>query len=369
MQHSAAHEERRTLGWWNGYLAPILAFAGAATLGLPIFQSHPGVYAFVTSLEGFLLMIAVFATLRHGEVVAHWLGEPYGTIVLTLAVTIIEVSIITSLMLDDTANPELARQTLFSAAMLVCNGLVGVCLVYGALHHREQEISMSGTNAYLTVLMALSVLTLLLPNYTGEAGASFTPPQLTFVAVVALALYGAFLFMQTIRHPGYFRDALHHDVQIARPSHRAGAWHLVWLLVSVVSVVTVSERFAHGLEDGLRVIHTPDAILGLVIALLVLLPEALTALQAARANALQKSMNIALGSALATIGLTIPSVAVISLYTGKELILGLGARDSVLLILTLAIATVSFGTGRTNVLTGFVHLVIFFIYLFFQLFP
>ena len=369
MQHSAAHEERRTLGWWNGYLAPILAFAGAATLGLPIFQSHPGVYAFVTSLEGFLLMIAVFATLRHGEVVAHWLGEPYGTIVLTLAVTIIEVSIITSLMLDDTANPELARQTLFSAAMLVCNGLVGVCLVYGALHHREQEISMSGTSAYLTVLMALSVLTLLLPNYTGEAGASFTPPQLTFVAVVALALYGAFLFMQTIRHPGYFRDALHHDVQIARPSHRAGAWHLVWLLVSVVSVVTVSERFAHGLEDGLRVIHTPDAILGLVIALLVLLPEALTALQAARANALQKSMNIALGSALATIGLTIPSVAVISLYTGKELILGLGARDSVLLILTLAIATVSFGTGRTNVLTGFVHLVVFFIYLFFQLFP
>lgn len=369
MQEAAGHEEHRTLGWWNSYLAPILAFAGAATLGHEIFQTPPLLYAGVTSFEGFLLMIAVFATLRHGEVVAHWLGEPYGTIVLTMAVTVIEVSIITSLMLDDTANPELARQTLFSAAMLICNGLVGFCLVYGAIYHREQEISMSGTSAYLTVLMSLSVLTLLLPNYTGEPGASYTEPQLIFVALVALALYGAFLFMQTIRHPGYFRDSIHHDVQIVRPTPRIGAWHLLWLLVSVGSVVTVAERFAHGLEDGLRIIHTPDAVLGLVIALLVLLPEALTALKAARANALQKSMNIALGSALATIGLTIPSVAVISLITGKELILGLGERDTVLLILTLGVAMISFGTGRTNVLTGFVHLVIFFIYLFFQIFP
>ena len=369
MDHAGTQASQKTVGWWNSYLAPVLAFVGAATLGLSMFQSPPALYAVVTGLEGFLLMIAVFATLRHGEIVAHWLGEPYGTIVLTMAVTVIEVSIIASLMLDDSANPELARQTLFSAAMLVCNGLVGTCLVYGAVYHREQEISMTGSSAYLTVLMALSVLTLLMPNYTGDPGASFTQPQLTFVAVVALALYGAFLFMQTVRHPGYFRDALHHDVQVARPKMRIGLWHLLWLLISVASVVTVSERFAHGLEDGLRIIRTPDAILGVVIALLVLLPEAMTALQAARANALQKSMNIALGSALATIGLTIPSVAMISLYTGKELILGLGQRDSMLLILTLAISVVSFGTGRTNVLTGFVHLVIFFIYLFFQIFP
>lgn len=353
----------------NAYLAPVLAFAGFLMFGLQFFQNSIGLYAAVTMVEGVLLLMAVFATLRHGEVVAHWLGEPYGTIVLTLAVTVIEVSIIASLMLDSTGNPEVARQTLFSATMLILNGLVGVCLVYGAFYHREQELSLTGTSAYLDVLMALSVLTLILPNYVGEPGASFTPPQLVFAAISSLALYGAFLFIQTVRHPAYFRDNAPYRAPDQKPASRDGFWHLAWLLLSIGSVVAISEQFAHGLEDALHFMHTPDAVLGLVIATLVLLPEALTALSAARANAIQKSLNVALGSALASIGLTIPAIAVVSLITGRELILGLGARDTVLLTLTLGLAVISFGTGRTNLLTGFVHLVIFFVYLFFQIFP
>lgn len=369
MDHPSNRENARSFAAINGYLAPVLAFAGFALLGHPALTASAPLYAGVTALEGLLLMMAVFATLRHGEAVAHWLGEPYGTIILTLAVTLIEVSIIASLMLDDTANPELARQTLFSAIMLICNGLVGICLLYGALHHREQEPSLTGTSAYLNVLIALAVLTLILPNFVGEPGHSFTAPQLVFAAVVSLALYGAFLFIQTVRHPGYFRDAAMTETEQDAPSTRRGVWHLVWLLVAIGSVVAISEKFAHGLEDALRLVRTPDAILGLVIAFLVLLPEALSALAAARANAIQKSLNIALGSALASIGLTIPAIAVISLISGRELILGLGPRDSVLLVLTLALSIVSFGSGRTNMLTGFVHLVIFCVYLFFQIFP
>lgn len=361
--------ERRDFARLNGYVAPILAFLAFALLGNPALTGSTVTYVLVTVIEGLILIFAVFATLRHGEIVAHWLGEPYGTIVLTLAVTVIEVSIITNLMLDDTSNPDLARQTLFSATMLICNGLVGLCLVYGAFYHREQEISLSGTTAYLNVLIALSVLTLILPNYVGEPGASYSDAQLIFAAIVAVALYCAFLFIQTVRHPGYFRDGVQTDHGTVRPNRRMGVWHLLWLLISVGSVVAVSERFAANLEKALAVLGTPDAILGLVIALLVLLPEGLTALMAARANAIQKSLNIALGSALASIGLTIPAIAVVSLVTRHELNLGLGERDTVLLVLTLALSIVSFGSGRTNVLTGFVHLVIFFIYLFFQIFP
>jgi Ca2+:H+ antiporter len=353
----------------NAYVAPVLAYLAFATLGHTAVTSSSVLYSIAVCIEACILMLAVFATLRHGETVAHWLGEPYGTIVLTMAVTIIEVSIIANLMLDDTANPELARQTLFSATMLICNGLVGLCLVYGAMHHREQELSLRGTNAYLNVLIAMSVLTLILPNYVGEPGASFNQKQLAFAALAAVGLYCAFLFIQTVRHPGFFRDGVHLDANEARPERKVGLWHLLWLLISVGSVVAVADRFSSGLEKALRVWGTPDAILGLVIALLVLLPEGLTALIAARANAIQKSLNIALGSALASIGLTIPAIAMVSLLTGRELNLGLGPRDTVLLMLTLTLAIVSFGTGRTNVLTGFVHLVIFAVYIFFQIVP
>jgi Ca2+:H+ antiporter len=353
----------------NAYVAPVLAYLAFATLGHTAVTSSSVLYSIAVCIEACILMLAVFATLRHGETVAHWLGEPYGTIVLTMAVTIIEVSIIANLMLDDTANPELARQTLFSATMLICNGLVGLCLVYGALYHREQELSLRGTNAYLNVLIAMSVLTLILPNYVGEPGASFNAKQLAFAAIAAVGLYCAFLFIQTVRHPGFFRDGIHHEQNESRPPRKIGLWHLVWLFVSVGSVVAVAERFSTGLEKALTAWGTPDAILGLVIALLVLLPEALTALIAARANAIQKSLNIALGSALASIGLTIPAIAMVSLLSGRELNLGLGPRDTVLLMLTLMLAIVSFGTGRTNVLTCFVHLVIFAVYIFFQIVP
>ena len=353
----------------NSYVAPFAAFACFFVFGHAFFKSALPLYALVTAVEALILIMAVFATLHHGEKVAHWLGEPYGTIVLTMAVTMIEVSIISNLMMDGTDNPALARETLFSAVMLVCNGLVGVCLIYGAFHHYEQRNNRTGTTAYLTVLMAISVLTLILPNHVGEPGHTFSTPQLIFVASVSIALYVAFLFVQTVRHPGFFKDEEDPSHEGQKPTRRQGLWHLGWLLFSIVSVVAVAERLASGLETALHALGTPDAILGLMIALLVLLPEAITALRAARANQIQKSLNIALGSALATIGLTIPAVAIISMITGHSLILGLSERDTLMLILTLALCVVSFGSGRTNVLTGFVHVVVFAIYLFFQIIP
>ena len=369
MDSASQAAEPRSWAVANSYVAPFAAFACFLLFGLPFFRSVLPIYAAVTVLEAVVLITAVFATLHHGEKVAHWLGEPYGTIVLTMAVTVIEVSIIANLMMDGTDNPALARETLFSAVMLVCNGLVGVCLIYGAFHHHEQRNNRTGTTAYLTVLMAISVLTLIMPNHVGEPGHTFSHPQLIFVACVAIALYAAFLFVQTVRHPGFFKDEDEHDHEGVRPTTRQGLWHLVWMLFCIGSVVAVAERLSSGLETALHALGTPDAILGLLIALLVLLPEAITALRAARANQIQKSLNIALGSALATIGLTIPSVAIISLLTGHSLVLGLSERDTLMLILTLALCIVSFGSGRTNVLTGFVHVVVFAIYLFFQIMP
>jgi Ca2+:H+ antiporter len=369
MTNATQQATTRSKATINAYVAPVLAFGCFLVFGHAFFHSSVPLYTGITLVEALVLIMAVFATLWHGEKVAHWLGEPYGTIVLTMAVTMIEVSIISNLMLDGTDNPALARETLFSAVMLVCNGLVGLCLVYGAFHHYEQRNNLTGTTAYLTVLMAVSVLTLIMPNHVGTPGHSFSPTQLGFVALVSIALYVAFLFVQTVRHPGFFKDDEDHGHEGEKPTRSQGYWHLLWMLVCVASVVAVADRFSSGLEEALRAIGTPDAILGLLIALLVLLPEGLTALIAARANQIQKSLNIALGSALATIGLTIPAVAMISLYTGHELLLGLSERDTVMLLLTLGLCVLSFGSGRTNVLTGFVHLVLFAIYLFFQIVP
>jgi Ca2+:H+ antiporter len=305
--------------------------------------------------------------------VASWFGEPVGTLVLTIAVTVIEVSIIVSMMLHGENNPTLAREAVFSVVMIIGSGVVGICLTVGALWYREQELRQQATSAFLAVLIALSVLTLVLPNFAGDSRpGAFGRGQLGFVCAVSALLYLAFLLMQTGRHREDFAEQELSEIlkagtppEEAPPTGRHALVSFVFLMAGLLAVVLLAELVAAVVEDGLAALEVrrPDRIVGAFIACLVLLPETIAAIKAALANHLQKSLNIALGSALATIGLTIPSVATVSLLTGYDITLGLGPGDTVLLVLTLVLSVVSFGTGRTNLMTGLVHLVLFATYL------
>ncbi|PZQ17762.1 MAG: ionic transporter [Ancylobacter novellus] len=352
------------------YVAPVgsLAFGAALVLlggHLPIAPPFAIlIYATATAI----LFSTVFVVLHHAESVAHRIGEPYGTLLLTFAVTTIEVSIIVSLMLEGKNNPTLARESVFSTVMIVTCGVVGACLMLGGWRHGHQELKRQGTTALLSVLFALSVLTLVLPNYTlTTAPGTFSVWQLAFVGALAVLLYAAFVFAQTVSHRDDFvEDLVARPTHDARPERRENvAVSLIMLFAGLGGVVLLAEYVASGVEHGLVALRMQqvDAIIGALIATLVLLPEGVSAIRAARNNELQRSLNIALGSACATIGLTIPTVALVSVLTGRELVLGLGAGDSALLILALAICVLSFSTGRTIVLTGLVHLVVFVAYL------
>jgi Ca2+:H+ antiporter len=297
---------------------------------------------------------------------AHRVGEPFGTLVLTLAVTVIEVALIMPIAFGSAGDPALARDTVFSVIMIVVNGLAGLCILIGGLRYREQGFEVKGASAYLSVLSALSVLTLVLPDYTASTpGPTLASSQLLFVAFVTLLLYGVFLYIQTVRHTDYFipsgapRVASGSRTDAGRP-----LWKIsVLLLVSLLGAVLLSKAFSASLKTGFASIGAPQALAGFALALLILLPESITALRASRANELQRSINLALGSSLATIGLTIPAVAAISLYLGRSLVLGLGDKEIVLLVLTLLLSGLTFGTGRTNILYGFVHLIVFATYI------
>eukprot|EP01037_Dinobryon_pediforme_P011498 gene11501-11594_t len=320
-----------------------------------------------------ILFGAVFAAVHHADVIAHRTGEPYGTLVLTSAVTIIEVALIASVMLaDPDGSPTLARDTVFAVVMTVCNGLAGLCILVGGLRHREQSFRVQGAAAYLAVLMVLSTLTLVVPNYTQETpGAAYSSSQLIFAGGITLLLYVVFLYHQTFRHQEDFLALAKENPDSANnlPSDRTVAISAVLLLIALVAVVLLSKKFAAVVEFGRLAIGAPPAITGLLVAVVILLPEGIAAVKAAKQDKLQKSINLALGSSLATIGLTFPAVAVVTLYLDKPLLLGLNQVDTVLLALTLLISTLTFGTGRTNVLSGFVHLVVFVTYLFFTYRP
>ncbi len=335
----------------------------------------------ITSMGGILAAAAgavvfgtVFAAVYHAEVVAHRVGEPFGTLVLALAVTVIEVALIVSIMLGgkgDTAG--LARDTVFAAVMIVCNGIVGACLLAGGFRHHEQGFQVAGANAALAVLAALTTLTLVLPNFTtSAAGPVFSTSQLVFAGVVSLVLYGAFVFVQTIRHRDYFLpiEAVgNEEAHLPPPSRKAALASAGLLLVTLVAVVELAKVLTPTVEAGVAQVGAPKTVVGIIIAALVLLPEGLAALRAARLNRLQTSMNLALGSALASIGLTIPAVAVVSIVLGQPLALGLGAKEQILLALTLLVGVITLGTGRTTVLQGVVHLVIFVAFLFLAVVP
>ena len=317
------------------------------------------------------LAVCIVAAVYHAEVVAHRVGEPFGTFLLAVAITVIEVGLILTIMVaGGEAARSIARDTVFAAAMIAVNGIVGLCLLVGGTRYHEQEFTLSGTSAALATLAAISVLTLILPNYTlTTPGPYYSPSQLGFIAVVSLALYGTFVLVQTVRHRDYFlpRDAGKEHAEV--PSNRATIVSGVFLLLALGAVVLNAKALAPALETAIQAVGAPQAVVGVVIAILVMAPEGYAALRAARANRLQTSLNLALGSALASIGLTIPTVAVLSLVSGTALALGLDAMGTALLMLSLFVASLSLSTGRTTVLQGTVHLVIFAVYLFTTVVP
>jgi Ca2+:H+ antiporter len=320
------------------------------------------------------LVAGILAAVFHAEVVAHRVGEPYGTLVLALAVTAIEVALIVSLMMagGEAANG-LARDAVFASVMIILNGMVGVCLLSGGRSHGEQSFGLYGVSAALATLAAISVLTLVLPNYTTTTvGPFYSKSQLTFIAIVSLVLYGTFLMIQTVKHRDYFLPAQSPDdetVHAELPSNKMAIMSGVLLLVCLGSVVLLAKKLSPALEAVVSDMGAPKTLVGIIIAAVVLLPESIAAYQAARANRLQTSLNLALGSALASIGLTIPAVALVSLATGWSLSLGIDEKSSVLLLLSLMVASLSLGTGRTTVMQGTVHLVIFAVYLFTAIIP
>jgi Ca2+:H+ antiporter len=331
--------------------------------------SGPVVVACTAGLVG-----AVLAAVHHAEVVAHRVGEPFGTLVLAVAITVIEVALIVSLMRAGGADKAaLPRDTIFSALMIICNGVVGLCLLVGGLHHREQSFRIEGANTGLAALVALSTLSLVLPAFTTSSpGGTYTVAQLLFAALASAVLWAVFVFFQTVRHRDYFLPT--HAIQDESAHAAPPSVHRAWtsfglLLVALVSVVGLAKLLSPAIESGLAAAGAPAAMLGIAIALLVLLPETTAAVRAAMADRLQTSLNLAYGSALASIGLTIPAVVVTSILISQPLVLGLEPKDMVLLGLTFLTSTFTLVSGRTNIMQGAVHLVIFAAFLFLALVP
>jgi len=330
----------------------VLFFAAATAFGITFTPSASGLVFAVLLL--IILFGTVFAAVHHAETIAQKIGEPYGTLLLTLAVTIIEVALIATIMLGEKAVPTLARDTVFAVVMIVCNGLVGICILAGGLRYREQDVQVTGSNLYLSVLIVLATITLIMPNYTlTTPGPLYSTAQLIFVSVVTIILYGVFLYTQTILHRDYFiNDSADFDGNAAQTSNRTLTLSIILLLVSLLAVVLLAKKFSLVVDAGAALIGAPPAFAGILVALLILLPESVAAISAARKNDLQKSINLALGSSLATIGLTIPAVALAAYVLDKPLLLGLDARETVLLVMTFILSMLTFGTGRTNILFG-----------------
>ena len=322
-----------------------------------------------------ILVGVVLSAVHHAEVVAHRVGEPFGTLILAVAVTVIEAGLIVSLMLvNREAESTLARDTVFAAGMIILNFLLGCCLLAAARHQRHARFTRTGATAALSTLAALMVLTLVLPNYTTSvSGPIYSYPQLAFVAGFSLLLYLTFVFVQTVGNRDYFlpKGDLLADVDAhAEPPTTARAWQSFWLLVVALgAVVLMAKSLSKPLEAAVEAINAPRALVGIAIAAIVLLPESVAAIRAARANRLQTSLNLALGSALATIGLTIPVVTVASFMLGLPLALGLDQKGVVLLALTLFVSALSLARGRTTLLHGAVHLVLFAAYLLVTVLP
>jgi Ca2+:H+ antiporter len=329
--------------------------------------------AAILTLAALMLVATVFASVHHAEVVALRIGEPFGSIVLAMAVTVIEVGLIVSIMLaGGRGSAELARDTVFATIMIVLNGIVGLCLLAGGARHREQTFTTDSATAALSVLSTLAIVTLVVPEFTTTApGPVYAPVQQLGIGFVSIVLYAVFLFVQTVRHREYFLPAETDTTAglATAPSRRIALTSLVLLVLSLLMVVLLAKTLSGPLERAVAATQLPMSFVGVIVAGIVLLPEAIAAMKAARANHLQISLNLALGSALATTALTIPIVGAVALYLTRPLVLGLDPTSMVLLLLTLFISTITLATGRTTILQGAVHVAIFVIFLLLSMLP
>ncbi|MEU7169155.1 ionic transporter y4hA [Streptomyces morookaense] len=342
---------------WPVYVPVVAAVDLALTWGQSL-------SAGLVVLVGCGLAGAVLSAVHHAEVIAHRVGEPFGSLVLALAVTVIEVALIVTLMADGgDKSSTLARDTVFAAVMITCNGIVGLCLLVGSLRRRVAVFNPEGTGAAFGAVATLAGLSLVLPTFTTSTpGPRFSPPQLVFAALAALVVYGLFVATQTVRHRDYFLpvttegEVIDTDDHAEPPSARAALGSLGLLFVALVAVVGLAKVVSPTIESAVSAAGLPASIVGVVIALMVLLPESIAAVRAARGDRVQTSLNLALGSAMASIGLTIPAVAVASVWLNGPLLLGLGATHMVLLALTVVVGTLTVIPGRATPLQGGVHL-------------
>jgi len=350
-------------------------FIGLATaviflaLGNQILEdvAHPLVLGVVFVVLLAAVLWSAVSVVRHADCLAIKCGEPYGTLILTLSAISIEVMMISAAMLHGANNPTLARDMMFAVVMIALNGLVGLSLLLGGLRHHEQNYNLQGASAYLNAIMALAVLGLVLPNFTTSlSGPRFSTAQEIFLIVTSLSLYVIFLFIQAGRHRQYFKDATAEPV--ARGDHsgsqvRSTRFHATMLFLYLIVVVILAEKFAIPLDNCIERFGMPQAFGGAIVAGLVLAPEAMSAFKAATRNQLQRSVNILHGSVLASIGLTIPAVLIVGMTTQRSVVLGIEGGNLPLLVLTLGASVVTFGSGKTNVLQGCVHLVLFAVFL------
>ena len=350
------------------WLVPLVALGVLAAA----LASRPN--ALVLLICGIALLGAVVSAVHHAEVIAHRVGEPFGTLTLALAVTVIEAALILSMMVaGGAASATVARDAILSAVMITCNGVIGLCLLAGGLRHHEQSFRIEGTGSGLAALAVLCTLVLVEPTLTVSAPASeYTTAQLVFVAISSLALWLVFVFIQTIRHRDYFlpAESPQDETTHAPPPSLRAAWQsFALLLMSLIGVVGLAKVLSPSIEQAVTARNAPIAIVGVLIAMMVLLPETGAALRAARANRLQASLNLAIGSAMACIGLTVPVVVGAAVALHLPVVLGLEPPEIALLALTFIVGAITLASGRTNVMQGAIHLILFAAFLFFTLEP
>lgn len=335
---------------------------------------NSGLFQVVASV---LLILTVMSAVHHSEIIAHKVGEPYGTIILAIAITVIEVSIIISLMISGGQEAvSLARDTVYSATMLILNGIVGLCLFIGGLKHHEQRFSKHSVTIALVSLISIVVFTLVIPTFTESVqGSYYSTPQLVFVAIACLIIYAVFLFAQTSRHREYFLS--NENTGTEEPatqkhsaiSNRGLVTSLLFLVLSLGIVVLLAKTLSPTIESIVISYNLPVTLVGVIIAAIILLPEGIAAINAARKNKLQTSLNLSLGSALASIGLTIPSVAIVCIAYDMKIILGLDIKSIILLGLSVFTVMLSLGSGRSNVVYGVVLLVNLIAFIFLIIYP
>ncbi|HGY1050620.1 TPA: calcium:proton antiporter [Aeromonas salmonicida subsp. pectinolytica] len=320
-----------------------------------------GIYLPVSAALLAIVTWAIFSVVRHSDALAIKLGEPFGTLILTLSVISLEVVMISSVMLTGDPNPVMARDTMFAVVMLVTNGLVGFTLLFGGWRYHTQSFNLDGVKSYLVAIIPLALLCLVLPNFTrGGAIGSMSSPMSWMLIIISILLYGIFLLIQTRSHSHFFVDSDHEDYGPLR----SNVYHTILLLAYLVVVILLAKTLAVPINFGVKMMAAPPALGGFIVACIVLAPEAVGAIKAAFNNQLQRAMNLYFGSVLATIALTVPAVLFIGAMLGQEVRLGLSAADMVLLVTTLMVCKVTFSSGRTNVLHGATHLVLFVVYLF-----